>query len=76
MTKETIRQAIPDIFLSMAQSILPNQVNYQRTQDRVRSQIKNMQIPDMTIGDSSSKRTVKPTEVALPYRYIPSNPKS
>jgi len=76
MTKETIRQAIPDIFLSMAQSILPNQVNYQRTQDRVRSQIKNMQIPDMTLGDSSLKRTVKPTEVALPYRYIPSNPKS
>jgi hypothetical protein len=35
-----------------------------------------MQIPDMTLGDSSLKRTVKPTEVALPYRYIPQTPKA
>jgi len=76
MTKEAIRQGIPDTFLSMAQSLTPSQVNYQRTQDRARSQIKNMQIPDMTRGDASLKRTVTPTEVALPYRYIPSNPKT
>ena len=68
--KEAIRQAIPDIFLTMAQSISPNEVNYQRTRDRVLSQVKTMQIPDMTCGGNSIN-TVKPVETALPYRYSP-----
>ena len=71
LTKEAIRQAIPNNFLTMAQSISPNEVNYQRTRDRVLSQVKTMQIPDMTRGENSLERTIKPVEVALPYRYIP-----
>lgn len=76
VTKQEIRQAIPDIFLSMAGSISPNEVNYQRTRDRASSQAKSLQIPDMTCEANSLKRTVKPVEVALPYRYIPSDPKT
>ena len=72
VTKETIRQAIPDTFMEMAGSISPTEVNYQRTRDRVISQIKSIQIPDMTQGDNSLQLTVKPTQVALPYRYLPS----
>lgn len=76
-SRESIRQAIPDSFLAMAQSISPNEVNYQRTRDRALSQVKTMQIPDMTRGENSLQRTVKPTEAALPYRYIPAaNPKA
>jgi phycobilisome rod-core linker protein len=75
MTKEAIRQAIPDTFLSMAGSILPNERNYQRTIATVTAQVKNIQIPDTTREGNSLQRTVKPTEVALPYRYIFSPPK-
>lgn len=75
MTKEALRQAIPDTFLSMAGTILPNERNYQRTIATVTAQVKNIQIPDTTRA-GTSLRTVKPTEVALPYRYIPSPPKS
>lgn len=75
LTKQEIRQAIPGIFLSMADSISTNELNYQRTRDRALSQVKAMQLPDMTNGGNSLERTVKPKEVALPYRYIPSNPK-
>ena len=72
VTKEVVRKAIPNAFLSMAESISPAEVNYQRTRDRVLSQIKTIEIPDMTQGENSLQRTVKPTQVALPYRYIPS----
>ncbi|MBV8886819.1 MAG: phycobilisome rod-core linker polypeptide [Chroococcidiopsidaceae cyanobacterium CP_BM_RX_35] len=75
LTKQEIRQAIPDTFLSMAGSISTNELNYQRTRDRVLSQVKAMQLPDMTREENTLERTVKPKEVALPYRYIPSNPK-
>ena len=76
LTKAAIRQAIPNTFLTMAQSISPSEVNYQRQRDRVLSQIKTMEIPDTTRGENSLQRTVKPTEVALPYRYIPATPKA
>lgn len=76
MTKEKIRQAIPDTFLSMAGSVSPNERNYQRTIASVTSQIKNMEIPDMTQGENSIQRTVKPTQAALPYRYIPKDPRT
>ena len=72
VTKELVRKAIPVNFLSMAASISPAEVNYQRSRDRVLSQIKNIEIPDMTQGQNSSQNTVKPKEVALPYRYLPS----
>lgn len=74
--QEAARQAIPDTFFAMAGSLLPNERNYQRTVASVTSQVKNLEIPDMTRGENSLQRAVKPTEVALPYRYIPSaNPK-
>jgi len=76
LTRQDIRQAIPDMFLSMAGSIQLNEFNYQRTIARVTSQINTMPIPDMTRAGNSLERTVKPKEVALPYRYIPSNPKT
>ena len=72
VTKEVVRQAIPDTFLAMAGSISPNQVNYQRTRDRALSQVKTMEIPNTTQEKNSIQRTVKPTAVALPYRYLPS----
>lgn len=71
VTKEVVRQAIPDNFLAMAGKISPNQVNYQRTRDRALSQVKTIEIPDMTQA-GNSLRTVQPTQVALPYRYLPS----
>ena len=70
VTKEVVRQAIPANFMAMAGGIRSQEVNYQRSRDRVLSQITNMDIPDMTTGGNSG-RTVKPVEVALPYRYIP-----
>jgi phycobilisome rod-core linker protein len=76
LTKEVIRQAIPNTFLSMAQSISSNEVNYQRTRDRALSQVKTIKIPDMTREDTGLQRTVKPKEVALPYRYLPSDPRT
>lgn len=69
VTKEVVRRAIPANFMAMAGGIRSQEVNYQRSRDRVLSQITNMDIPDMTNGNSG--RTVKPVEVALPYRYIP-----
>lgn len=70
--QEAARQVIPDTFFAMAGSLLPNERNYQRTVASVTSQIKNMEIPDMTRSENSVQRAVKPKETALPYRYIPS----
>lgn len=76
VTKEVVRKAIPSNFLSMAGGILVTENNYQRTIATVTSQVKNMEIPDMTRGQNSIERTVKPKETALPYRYLPkANPK-
>ncbi|OUL26677.1 MULTISPECIES: phycobilisome rod-core linker polypeptide [unclassified Nostoc] len=73
LTKEDIRQAIPSNFLALAGQILPNERNYQRTIATVTSQIKNIQIPDNSREPVTEQPTVKPTAVALPYRYIPGN---
>jgi phycobilisome rod-core linker protein len=72
-TKSEIRQAIPSNFMSMAGQIMPNERNYQRTVASVTSQVRNMEIPDMTKKAATPQVTVKPTAVALPYRYIPGN---
>ena len=71
-----MRKAIPVNFMTMAGGLLLTENNYQRTIASVTSQVKNMEIPDMTQGQNSIERTVKPKESALPYRYIPAaNPK-
>ena len=76
VTKEVVRKAIPVNFMTMAGGLLLTENNYQRTIASVSSQIKNMELLDMTQGQNSIERTVKPKEAALPYRYIPSaNPK-
>ncbi|MBD0303586.1 MAG: phycobilisome rod-core linker polypeptide [Tolypothrix sp. T3-bin4] len=66
-----VRQAIPDTFLSMAASISPGGMNYQRSSDRARNYISSIELPEMS--KQVTQTTVKPTEVALPYRYIPGN---
>ena len=69
LDRKVIRQAIPAGFLSMAQSILVPQVNSQR--DVARATSGNIKIPDMTREAGTSKPSVKPVSVSLPYRYIP-----
>ncbi|MUL36080.1 phycobilisome rod-core linker polypeptide [Gloeocapsopsis dulcis] len=70
--QEAARQAISNTFFTMAGSLLPNERNYQRTVASVTSQVKNIELPDMTRSENSLQRAVKPKETALPYRYIPS----
>ncbi|MDF5713791.1 MAG: phycobilisome rod-core linker polypeptide [Rhizonema sp. NSF051] len=67
-----VRQAIPSNFLSMAASIAPGGLNYQRTSDQARNYAASVQIPDMS-REGTPPPTVKPVETALPYRYIPGN---
>ncbi|MDF5728466.1 MAG: phycobilisome rod-core linker polypeptide [Rhizonema sp. PD38] len=67
-----VRQAIPSNFLSMAASIAPGGLNYQRTSDQARNYAANVQIPDMS-REATPPPTVKPVKTALPYRYIPGN---
>lgn len=73
LDKKVIRQAIPATFLTMAQSIIPSQQDTQRHVARASSSA--IKIPDTTRTAATPPVTVKPTRVALPYRYIPANPK-
>ncbi|MCP6757279.1 MAG: phycobilisome rod-core linker polypeptide [Fischerella sp. CENA71] len=68
-----IRKAIPENFLAMAASITPGGAEYQRSSDRARNVASSVPIPDTTRESSTPPPTVKPTQVALPYRYIPGN---
>ncbi|MBD1863438.1 MULTISPECIES: phycobilisome rod-core linker polypeptide [Trichocoleus] len=73
---QVIRRGIPASFLNMAQGILVPQMNYQRTTDQARGVA-----AAYTSGQTASTHdvppppTVKRTNVALPYRYIPTQPK-
>lgn len=67
-----VREAIPDNFLAMAASIAPGGLNYQRSQDRARGYISNVELPE-AYSQTTSQSTVKPTKVNLPYSYIPAN---
>lgn len=69
-----VRHAIPSNFLSMARSISPSEVNYQRTRDRAISQTKTLEIPDMTHKSTTPGPSVGRKEVALPYRYLYQTP--
>jgi len=60
----------------MAGGILTPEVNYQRSRDRVLSQIKTMEIPDTTRKDTLPQTAIERTKVALPYDYIPSDPRN
>jgi phycobilisome rod-core linker protein len=66
-----ISQTVPSSFLSMAASIAPGGINFQRSSDRSRNYISTLKFPEAYSETAIEQPTVKPTEVALPYRYIP-----
>jgi phycobilisome rod-core linker protein len=72
LDRSIVRQGIPSLFLSMAQGLSTPQLDSQR--DVARATSSAIKIPDMT-RDSAGKPTVKRVEVALPYRYISSDPR-
>ncbi|MCL1471468.1 phycobilisome rod-core linker polypeptide [Argonema antarcticum] len=74
--KQVARKGIPDNFLAMARSIVTPQVNYQRYKDRAINQTRSVNLPDMTRQGSTVKPAVSHTEVALPYRYVSTDPKA
>ena len=76
VTKEVVRQAIPANFMNMAGSILAPTVNYQRSRDRAISQIGSISVADLTQATNSGHPVVKPKETALPYRYLPTDPRT
>lgn len=71
LDKKVIRQAIPAQFLSMASGMLTPQLETQR--HVARATASTVKVPDMT--REAPKPTVKPVAVALPYRYIASDPR-
>ncbi len=73
LDRKIIRQAIPMSFLTMAQNLIPAQQETQRHVARATSSA--IKVPDSTRNFTVPRPTVKPTEAALPYRYIPTNPK-
>ena len=74
---QVIRKGIPTNFLNMAQGILVPQVSYQRTTDQARSVAASYKAGQTSTAtaDATPPPTVKRTNVALPYRYIPTQPK-
>jgi phycobilisome rod-core linker protein len=70
---EKIRRGIPANFLVMAGQVITGERNYQRTIASVTSQIQTIEIPNTSREDTLKQPTVKPTPVALPYRYLPGN---
>lgn len=73
--KQAVRGAIPSNFLAMARSIITPQIDFQRYKDRAINQTNSASIPDMTRKGTTVKPAVSRTDVALPYRYIPAEPK-
>ncbi|KAF3883880.1 MULTISPECIES: phycobilisome rod-core linker polypeptide [Nostocales] len=67
-----VRGSIPYNFLTMAASIAPGGLNYQRSQDRARNYIADVELPE-AYSQTAAQPTVKPTKVNLPYSYIPGN---
>lgn len=73
LDRKIVRQAIPATFLNMAQKTLVPQLNYQR--DVARATSGNIKVPDTSRQVSTPRPTVKRAGVALPYRYLPSDPR-
>lgn len=72
LDKAIIRQAIPANFLSMARGALIPNLDTQRHVARATSS--TIRVPDTT-QTPGDRVAIKPTAAALPYRYLPSNPK-
>jgi len=76
INKQSIREAIPANFLSMAQGMLLPHVNYQRTTAQASARVQAANLSETTRRGTTIQPAVKRTNVALPYRYIPSDPKA
>lgn len=73
---QVVRQAVPFGFFNMAQGMLIPEVNYQRTLEQTRSRIQSLTIPETAREGEAPRPPVRRTEVALPYRYLPTPPKA
>jgi phycobilisome rod-core linker protein len=73
LDRKIIRQAIPPMFFNMTKSMLIPQQDSQR--DVARATSGAVKVPDSSRDASEVKPTVKPTSVALPYRYLYNTPK-
>lgn len=73
LDKQVIRGAIPANFLSLARSVLVPTLDTQRHVARATSSL--VKVPDSTCDRDLPLTPVKATGVALPYRYLPTQPK-
>ncbi|MDG2991898.1 phycobilisome rod-core linker polypeptide [Candidatus Synechococcus calcipolaris G9] len=73
LDKQVIRGAIPANFLSLARSVLVPTIDSQRHVARATSSL--VKVPDSTCDRDLSPTPIKATGVALPYRYLPTQPK-
>ncbi|WP_088894056.1 phycobilisome rod-core linker polypeptide [Leptolyngbya ohadii] len=73
LDRKIIQQAVPPMFFNMAKSLLIPQQDTQR--DVARATSSAVKVPDSSRSASEVKPTVKPTNVALPYRYLYNTPK-
>lgn len=74
--QEAVRRAVPSYFFSMANGILPNERNYQRTVASVSAQVQSLEIPDTSRTVATPEPAVGRTGVALPYRYLYKTPQA
>lgn len=73
--KRSVRGAIPSTFLEMARGIVTPQIDFQRDRDRAINTARSVQLPELTRKGATIKPSVSRSEVALPYSYIPADPK-
>lgn len=73
--KRSARSGIPSSFLAMARGMVTPQIDFQRDRDRAINTARSVQIPEMTQKGATVKPSISRSEVALPYRYIPADPK-
>lgn len=76
INKKAIKDAIPSNFLSMARGILIPQVNYQRTTAQASFAVSATKLDELTQRSGTPQPPISRTNVALPYRYLPSTPKA
>ncbi len=70
-SRPAVRQAIPSDLLAMAQQVLPPQIDWQRHVARSLA----TKVPAAPDSSATAKPTIKPAPVAVPYRYLPSQPR-
>lgn len=73
LDKQVIRGAIPANFLSLARSVLIPTIDSQRHVARATSSV--VKVPDSSCDRDLPPTPVKGPGVALPYRYLPTQPK-